>query len=370
MEADEPRDPSRTPLTRVSEDSAARSVPGADAAHPFAFPFAAWRSICARLWTMNAFHALPLLAAGMAFYSFLALAPALAAVILLYGLVGDPAMVNTNVAQFTNILPGEATELVRRQMLSITQANRQVTGIGFAAALLFAVIGVMRAATATIKALDTVNEEHESRSIPRFYVLAVKLTLGGILLALVGVAAGATFAWLRFQAAEMLGPGGRLTAQVATWLAAAAIASFGFATIFRYAPDRRPARWRWLVPGALLATALWIAATLGFGVYVSNFANYNATYGALGAVVVLLMWLWLSSYAVLLGAQANAEMERQTFTDSTVGPPRPMGDRGAVLADSRALDEVSIMLLEKRRRREADSEARRVTRKALGLGEG
>jgi membrane protein len=159
------------------------------------------------------------------------------------------------------------------------------------------------------------------------------LTIGAIVAAIVGLLSAVALGYLKFLT-DYLGPAGVVTMQVVTWVIAALIASAAFGFVYRFGPDRAPARWQWLTIGSVTATVLWLAATVGFGLYAANFANYNATYGALGAVVVLLMWLFVSSFAVLIGAELNAEAERQTSFDSTTGPARPIGQRGARMADS------------------------------------
>jgi membrane protein len=136
------------------------------------------------------------------------------------------------------------------------------------------------------------------------------------------------------QLDELLAPAAAVVVKGLSWIAAALVVSLVTAAVYRYGPSRDDAKWRWLTPGAIAATLLWLVATLGFGVYVSNFGSYNATYGSLGAVVVLLMWLYLSAYVLLLGAELNAELEHQTVRDTTKGPDRPMGERGAVMADT------------------------------------
>ena len=152
-------------------------------------------------------------------------------------------------------------------------------------------------------------------------------------MALTGILSAGLFAWLQTQADGLIGPGTEWAIKILTWTASIALGSAGFALIMRYGPDRAPAKWKWLAPGALLATVLWIAISFGFSLYVAYVSDYNATYGSLSAIVVFLMWLFLSAYGVLAGALLNAEIERQTDTDTTTGPERPMGLRGAVLAD-------------------------------------
>ena len=296
-------------------------------------PPRAWLGVIKRVWVMSGFHELGLLSAGLAFYSFLALTPLIAATVMIYGLVGDVAAVQRQMARIVQVVPPEAAHLIERQLLRIISTNADVTGLALAVALFFAVYGAMRAAYGMISALNIINEEHETRGMVSLGLRAAALTLATVLIALTGVLAGGVFAWLQMQTKVYLGESTETLFKVLTWVAAIALGSSGFALIMRYGPDRRPARWRWLMPGSVLATLLWIAVSFGFSLYVAYVSDYNATYGSLSAIVVFLMWLFLSAYGVLLGAVVNAEIERQITCDTTVGPERPPGARGAALAD-------------------------------------
>lgn len=227
----------------------------------------------------------------------------------------------------------EARTLIQEQLIAVVTTSSQVTGLALLVALTFAIYGGMRAANGLVGALNIINEEHETRGIVFLTLRVAALTLAAIFIALVGVASAGTFAWLQTQAQGLLGPGWEFLFKILVWSVSILLGSAGFALIMRYGPDRRPARWRWLAPGALLATVLWIAISFGFALYVAHVSDYNATYGSLSAIVVFLMWLFLSAYGVLAGALLNAEIERQTIQDTTTGPPLPAGERGAVLAD-------------------------------------
>lgn len=345
----------------TGENATPSTPPGSDAATPWAMPRAAWSKVVRRVWVMTGFHEIGLLAAGLAFYSFLALTPLIAATVMVYGLVGDADSVRRQMEHITRVLPADAAHLLETQLLRIVSTSSGVTGIALVIALFFAIFGAMRAASGMISALNILNDEHETRGIIALGLRAVWLTLAAVLIALAGVISGAIFAWLQTQASLYLGEGTTLLFRVLTWIAAIALGSAGFALIMRYGPDRRPAKWRWLAPGSILATLLWIAVSIGFSLYVAYVSNYNATYGSLSAVVVFLMWLYLSAYGVLLGALLNAEIERQTWCDTTVGPDRPPGERGAVLADELDDGMPSLAQLEGRKRRRAEFVRHRAT---------
>lgn len=338
-------------LSPQMAEALAATVPGAREDSPLGFPVRAWWAIARRIYAMIGFHNLSLLAAGVAFFAFLAFVPLIASIVLVYGLIGDPETVADNIRLLAGIAPPEVLTILRDQLLAIVTSSKAAQGLGLVVALFFALYGAMRAATALIAALNIIYEEHESRNILRTTWLAAQITLGMVLVAIIGSLAISLFSYAANFLAPYAGSAAALLVQVATWLFAGALVSVAFAMLFRFAPDRRAAKWRWLSTGSVLATLLWLAITLGFGFYVSNISDYNATYGSLAAVVVFLMWLFLSAYAVLIGAEVNSEMERQTMVDSTVGPDRPIGQRGAVMADSVVVDPAAQALLDKKRRR-------------------
>lgn len=307
--------------------------PGSHSGSPWSMPFKAWWLVMKRVYVMIGFHEIGLLAAGLAFFVFLAITPLIAATVMIYGLVGDPSSVQQQMQAIVEVVPADAARLIQEQLLQIVQTSTGVTGLALIIALFFAVYGGMRAASGMISALNIINEEHETRSFISLTIRAAGLTFAAVLIALTGLIAGGVFAWLQTQTNVFLGSSTAFLFKLITWAAAIALGTAGFALIMRYGPDRRPAKWRWLTPGSLLATLLWIIVSFGFSLYVAYISDYNAMYGSLSAIVVFLMWLFLSAYGVLLGALVNAEIERQTHCDTTVGPARPLGQRGAALAD-------------------------------------
>ena len=267
--------------------------------------------------------------------------------------MGDPQTVAGNVSLLQGVVPPEVLTILEDQMLAIVTTSKAAKGFGLAIALFFSVYGAMRAATAMMAALNIIYEEHETRNILRTTGVAAAITVGMVGVGLIGTIAISAFTYVSRFLAPFLGSTTTLVVQILTWVLAGTLISVTFAVFFRYAPDRRAAKWLWLSVGSVLSTLLWVAITFGFGFYVANLTNYNATYGSLATVVIFLMWLFLSAFAVLIGAEINSEMERQTMVDSTVGPDRPFGMRGAVMADSAAVGDASRILLEKKRRRQA-----------------
>jgi membrane protein len=316
-------------------------------------PLAAWWQIVKRAYVMSGFHNISLLAAGTAFFVFLAITPLIGATVMIYGLVGDVATVQREMQSIINVVPAEAAKLIEDQLINVVTVSSSVKGLALGVSLFFAIYGGMRAATGLIGALNIINEENETRGIFRLTLLAAGLTVAAVFIAAVGLISGGVFAWLQTEAGAILGPWTAVLFKLITWVAAIALGSFGFALIMRFGPDRRPAKWRWLSPGALLSTLLWLAISFGFSLYVAYISDYSATYGSLSAIVVFLMWLFLSAYGVLLGAVLNAEIERQTVCDTTVGATRPIGERGAVLADQVDDTLPTLTSLERSRRRKA-----------------
>ncbi|AOF99480.1 YihY family inner membrane domain protein [Blastomonas sp. RAC04] len=332
-------------------EALADQVPGARAHSPLDMPPSAWWAIIKRVYVMNGVHNLALLAAGVAFFAFLAFVPLIAVIVLLYGLIADPGTVANSLDLLNEVVPSEVLVIVREQLLQIVTTSSTQQGLGLVLALLFSTYGAMRAATAMMRALNIIYEEHETRGFFRTTLVAVMITLGMAGIAVVGLVSISLFSYVRNFVAPYIGASSLMLIQTLTWVVAAMLVSVTFAIFFRYAPDRRAAKWRWLSLGSMASTVLWLCITLGFGFYAANVSDYNATYGSLAAIVIFLMWLFLSAYAVLIGAEINAETERQTFRDSTVGADRPLGQRGAALADSVALDEAEQAILEKQRRR-------------------
>jgi membrane protein len=311
---------------------------GHEAKSPAEMPAPAWKDIVARtykrIWDDN----VGLVAAGVAFYGFFALLSLLGLIVLVYGFAADPFTVIKNMGALTAVLPTDVALIIGDQLMNAVQASQKTKGLGILLAFLVAVYGGTNGAASVITALNIAYEEKEKRSLLRFYLIAIAMTLFALVVALVALAATAALAYLQHllpQAPGGLVVAGKVIGYVLLTVVAAGIAS----TLYRFGPSREDARWKWITPGSTFAAVTWLLLTWAFGIYVSRFTNYNATYGSLGAVVALLTWLYLSAYAFLVGAELNSEIEHQTATDSTTGQPRPMGKRGAWAADNVATDD-------------------------------
>ena len=305
-------------------------VPGGEAGRPREIPARGWWQILRRAWAEAKADQVPLLAAGVAFFGFLSVFPAIIAAVLAYGLVADPAQIRNQAEDLAKAMPASGRDLLQEQIDSLTSAPQRSLGIGVAIAVLLALWSASSGIGYLITAVNLAYDEDESRGFVRRKALALGLTLGAIVFVLLAAAL--------FSVGAAIGndvPAPVRYALVALRLVLALVLiSIALAVIYRIAPNREAPQVRWVSVGAGVATVIWLLASIGFSVYVETFGSYAKTYGSLAAVVVLLMWLWLTAYAILLGAEINAESEQQTIRDSTTGEPRPLGARGAVKADS------------------------------------
>ncbi len=307
--------------------------PGHHSSSPWRLPLAGWRDVVVRTYKEASSDNVGLVAAGVAFYSFLALFPLLGATVLTYGLVADPAAVLRDMTTLTAMLPDDVAKIIGDQLLSIVQTSGGKKGVGLLIALAVAVFGARNAAGAIITALNIAYEEEEKRGFLKTNLVALVITACAVL-ALVFAAIAVTILGYLDELAPASSRLLVLAGKALSYALLAVAAATGAAALYRYGPSRDKARWAWLTPGSLLFAIAWVILTLAFGFYVARFGNYGATYGSLSAVVVLLTWLYLSSYALLFGGELNSELEHQTSKDTTTGPDRPLGSRGAWAADN------------------------------------
>lgn len=278
---------------------------------PWKIPPRAWWEILKRVYAAMSANHLGLLSAGVAYYAFLSIAPLLAAVVLTYGLVGDPQIVARHMQAIITVVPADAAQLINDQLLGMVSARKPAIGFGLFLALGLAVYGATRAASAIMEALNIVYAQKEGRNIFAFYRVSMGITFSAVMVVVAGVVT-ATIIGLLQKLLTNWGPGVLFAIKAATWICAGLLASSIFGLIYRFGPHRRRVQWQWLTVGSIAATLFWLVATLGVSFYVSTFGDYNKTYGSLAAVVILQLWLFVSAYIVLLGAQINAEAERQT----------------------------------------------------------
>jgi membrane protein len=293
---------------------------------------AGWKDVLRRVRAeMKEDHA-SLLAAGVAFYGLLALVPGLVALLSLYGLIADPTQVEDQVVSALAAAPTEVRDMASAQMRSIAEGSNGRAILGVVVGLVVALWSASSGIGHLVEAVNTAYDERDDRGFLRGKALALGLTLGAIVFLV--VAFGLVALLPPLLAETGLGTAGRWIAGGLRWVVLFAGLLFALAVLYRVAPDRTDARWRWTSPGAIAAAILWLLGSIAFSVYTANFGKYNETYGSLGAVVVVMLWLMISAFAVVMGAELNAELERQTIRDTTDGAPDPLGRRGAVVADT------------------------------------
>jgi membrane protein len=308
----------------------ASGVPGGQAEKPTQVPAKGWVQIAKRGWAEAKVDNVPLLAAGMAYYTFLAIFPALIAAVLLYGLFADPATISQQINGLGTALPAPVKDLITQQLTMASGSGK--AGLGAVIAILLALFSASGGMGNLMTAINTAYDEEETRGFIKKRAVALALTLGAIVFLLLVVALVAVLpAVLGFLGTSTLVT---ILIQVVRWVLIVVVITSALAVLYRVAPDRDAPKMRWVSVGAGIATLLWIIASIGFSLYVSNFSSYAKTYGALAGIVILLLWLFITSYAILLGAEINAESEQQTIADTTKGPAQPVGQRDAVKADS------------------------------------
>jgi membrane protein len=308
-----------------------RQYPGAGADKPTEVPPKGWWQVVRRGLKEFSNDQMSLIAAGVAFYAFLALVPTLIAAMLIYGLVASPSQVVQQVTSFAGALPKDAQSLLTSQLSSLAASSKSGLSIGVIVSLVLALWSASGGTSALVQAINDAYDEKETRNFVKKRGLALLLTVGAILFFAIAASLVAVFPAL----ANALGLGGfaRVGLESLRWVVLLVVVGIALAILYRVAPNRDDPQFRWVSIGAGVAVVVWIIASIGFSLYVNNFGSYGKTYGSLAGVVVLLLWLWLSIVAVLLGAEINAEAEKQTVKDTTTGPEKPMGERGAVKAD-------------------------------------
>jgi membrane protein len=303
---------------------------GRQADRPSEIPKSGWRDVLLRTKDQISDDHVSMVAGGVAFYGLLALFPGIAAIVAIWGLLFDPQQVEQQIAGMSGLLPQDAAAIVTGQARKVAAGG---TGLSLAAigGILFTLYSASKGMKALIEGLNIIYDEEEERGFLKLNLVALALTLAVIVALL--VALGLIIVAPAVLGILGLGPIVQTVVDLLRWPVLFVGAMLVLAALYRYAPSRAAPRWRWVSWGAGIATAVWLVGSIGFSIYVSNIASYNETYGSIGAVIILLMWFWLSAFIVLLGAELNAEMEHQTERDSTTGPERPLGERGAYVAD-------------------------------------
>jgi len=308
------------------------AVHGHDMRVPSDVPAAGWREIAIRVWKKTGHDHIGLISAGIAFYGLLALFPAITALVAIGGLVLQPEEITGQIDDLAAILPGSAAQIIEGQASDV--AGSASSGLGFAAifGILLALYSASKGVASLVEGLNLAYDEKDERGLVKKTLLKFCLTAVLILGVVIGLSA--TVVLPGFLSIIDLGAVTEWLIRFVRWAVLLGMTVLGIGVLYRFGPDRSAAEWRWLTPGAVVACVLWLIASIGFAYYTDNFASYNESFGALSGVIVLLTWMWMSAYVLLLGAVINAETELQTRYDTTVGPDAPMGERGAVKADT------------------------------------
>ncbi len=324
-------------------DSQQARALGRTAEHPARIPWAGWKKVLMRTFSELISDRIGLAAAGCAFYATLALFPAISTLVSLYGLAFDPSTVEPQLRVLRDLLPRPAFLLISERVHTLVTQPRGTLTISLIISTLVTLWSSSAGTKSILAALNMAYEEKETRSFVRFQATALTMTLCAIL------GAALTVALLVFLPAlldfiprhfgfEAVEAGTQTLLRIGTPILLLLFVGLSFSLLYRFGPSRRSASWHWITPGSLVATVLWLLASTGFSYYVGHVASYDATYGPLGAVVGIMMWFFVTAYVVLLGAELNAELELQTAVDSSAGSPRPIGRRGAYVADHVATD--------------------------------
>ena len=305
---------------------------GREAEWPSDIPARGWRDILWRVYGEVVADRVTLVAAGAAFYLMLAIFPALGAFVSIYGFVADPTSIASQITFLQGILPSGGLELISRQLESLVSQDPSALSLGLVMTLAVSLWSANNGVKTIFAALNIAYEEVEKRSFIKLNLVAFTFTLG-FMMALMAMIAVVGIIPAILVVLNLDGFSETLIA-VGRWVLMLALMSLGISLLYRFGPSRARAKWRWISWGSFLATFIWLVASIGFSFYLQNFADYNATYGSLGAAVGFMLWIWLSAVILIVGAELNAAMEHQTARDSTTGDPRPMGKRGAVVADT------------------------------------
>ena len=313
-----------------AQTAEADRVPGGDADKPQEIPAQGWFQIAKRGLAEAKADNVSIMAAGMAYYAFLAIFPAIIAAVLLYSFFADPSTIASQLDALGSAIPADIKKTLTDQ-IGLAAGNGKV-GFGAIIAILVALFSASGGMSNLMTAVNIAYDEQETRGFVKKRLIALALTVGAIVFFLVVVSLIAVLPVVL----GFLGTNGLVLfgIQVARWALIVIVISIALAVLYRVAPDRDAPKLRWVSVGAGVATLLWIIASVGFSVYVSQFGSYAKTYGAIAGIVILLLWLFITAYAILLGAEINAESEQQTVKDSTKGPEQPIGQRDAVKADS------------------------------------
>jgi len=298
----------------------------APASKPTEIPPRGWKEVLKETWKEGGKDNITLVAAGVAFYAFSALVPLLTAFVLTYGLLAEPSSIVGHTQMLTNAMPKESAGIIGEQLQSMTETAGTKTGFALLIALLIALYGASKGAGSLMTGLNIAWGTKESRGFVKRTLVAIGFVAGSVV-AMVGAILAMSMMNFLEELLPSLGGVAHVVLKILSFALAALLVMLVLAAIYRYGPDRPNAKWIWVTPGSVVATIVWVLATVGFGFYVSNFGSYNATYGSLGAIIVFLTWLYLTAYIILLGAEMNAVLEQEVAAAPQAGQPQGVGQQ-------------------------------------------
>jgi len=305
---------------------------GREATSPLGIPWKGWKDIFLRTVAQVSEHRLTAISAGVVFFALLGLFPAITALVSAYGLFAPPATIHDHLSFAAELMPASAYAIVGDQIARVVAKSDATLGLGFFFGFGFALWSANAGMKAIIDALNVVYDETEKRGLIRLNLMSLAMTAGAIVAVLSAVGVVVVTPPLL----ERIGFGASTGSivRIVRWPALVLGMSAGLAILYRYGPSRREAKWEWLSVGTVVATLAWFGGSAALSYYLANFANYDATYGSLGAAIGTMTWMWMSAIVVLFGAALNSEIEHQTARDTTIGAEKPLGARGATMADT------------------------------------
>jgi membrane protein len=321
---DEPRE--------VQHERARQPGRGRKATAPWQIPWAGWKDVLWRTYEQINEDRLLAVAAGVVFYGLLALFPGITALVSLYGFFATAADINQHLSLLAGFVPGSALDIIQEQVTRLAAKGNAKLSLAFVFGLGMALWSANAGMKAIMDALNVVYDEKEKRGFIKLNLVSLAFTVGGIAATL--LALGAVVVVPLVLSFFGLGSIGGILLRVLRWPLLLAVIVIGLAVLYRFGPSRREPRWQWLSVGSMFAAVAWLVSSALLSWYLSDFANYGATYGSLGAGIGLMMWMWVSAIVILFGAELNSEIEHQTARDSTVGGEKPLGARGAAMADT------------------------------------
>lgn len=317
-----------TPADQASREAGR----GRHATTPSEIPARGWKDILVRIYRNIGEDRVMLVAAGVTFYALLAIFPAIAALVALYGLFADPSHIAGQVDALSGVLPSGALDVIRDQLNRVAAQGSSKLGAAFIVGLLVSLWSANAGMKSIFDALNLVYDEEEKRGFFKLNLVSLGFTVAAIVVVLLAI--GCIVALPALFSSSAASGATKQIGQIARWPILLVIVGLALAFVYRYGPSRSTPRWRWVTWGSAFAAVGWVVVSILFSLYTASFADYNKTYGSLGAVIGFMIWIWLSTTVILLGGEIDGEMEHQTVRDTTTGRPKPLGARGATMADT------------------------------------